>query len=240
MSIKCIASGQKGGVGKSTLTILTAKAAPALGIRLAIIDLAMGNPSTSLNLLGNIPRHTLATYVINVSKVNEVIHVIPTEHGPVYLIPSGYGDLALINEYGDFKERLGSLIKYLIDRVGIDHVVIDFPSFEPSLDSVLNEALDECDIVYPVGIQDLGSVVALRNLLHFVRRFSINVGRPVINMFRESLGRQWVAVVGKLSGLEPSIIHYDPWVIRWVHDGAGQYGVGVKEALSYVIREILS
>lgn len=134
VSIKCIASGQKGGVGKSTLTILTARVAPALGIRLAIIDLAMGNPSTSLNLLGNIPRHTLATYVINASKINEVIHVVPTEHGPVYLVPSGYGDLTLINEYGgDFKERLGSLIKYLIDRVGgVDHVVIDFPSFEPS------------------------------------------------------------------------------------------------------------
>ncbi|WP_243665450.1 hypothetical protein [Vulcanisaeta sp. JCM 16159] len=155
-------------------------------------------------------------------------------------MPSGYGDLALISEYGNFKERLDSLIKYLIDRVGVDHVVIDFPSFEPSLDNVLNEALSECDIVYPVGIQDLGSVVALRNLVHFVKRLSINVGRPVINMFRESLGKQWVAAVGKLVGLEPSVVHYDPWVIRWVHDGVSQYGAGVKEALSYVIREILS
>ncbi len=235
-----MASGQKGGVGKSTLTILTARAAPALGIKLAIIDLAMGNPSTSLSLLGTMPGHTLATYVINASKISEVVHVVPTEHGPVYLIPSGHGDLALINEYGDFREKLGLLIKYLVDRVGVDHVIIDFPSFEPNLDNVFSGALGECDVVYPVGIQDLGSVVALRNLVHFVRRLSISIGRPVINMFRESLGRQWVAVVGKLSGLEPSIIHYDPWVIRWVHDGAGQYGVGVREALTYVIREVLS
>lgn len=240
VSIKCIVSGQKGGVGKSTLTILTTMAAPALGIRLAVIDLAMGNPSTSLNLLSGVPRHTLATYVINASKVSEVIHIVSTEHGPVYLVPSGHGDLALVNEYGDFRDKLDSLIKYLIDRVKVDNVVIDFPSFEPNLDHVFTEALSMCDTVYPVGIQDLGSVIALRNLLHFVRRLSINVGRPVINMFRESLGKQWVAAVGKLVGLEPDVVHYDPWVIRWVHDGVGQYGVGVREALTYVIKEILS
>ncbi|WP_054843541.1 hypothetical protein [Vulcanisaeta souniana] len=201
----------------------------------------MGNPSTSLNLLGGVPRHTLATYVINASKVSEVIHIVSTEHGPAYLVPSGHGDLALINEYGDFKDKLDSLIKYLIDRVGgVDNVIVDFPSFEPNLDHVFTEALSMCDIVYPVGIQDLGSVIALRNLLHFVKRLSINVGRPVINMFRESLGRQWIAAVGKLASSEPVVVHYDPWVIRWVHDGNGKYGIGVKEALMYLIKEVLS
>ena len=240
MSIKCIASGQKGGVGKSTLTIIAARVAPALGIRLAIIDLAMGNPSTSLNLLGNLPSRTLASYVIGASKINEIIHVIPTEHGPAYLVPSGRGDLALVSEYGRFKEGLNSLIDYLIDRVGVDHVIIDFPSFEPSLDDLFSSALSNCDVIYPVGIQDLGSLMALRNLLMFAKKSSIDVGRSVINMFRESLGRQWVSAVGKLVGSEPSVIHYDPWVIRWVHDGVGQYSIGVREALTYVIRDILS
>ena len=239
MSIKCIASGQKGGVGKSTLTMLAARVAPALGIRLAIIDLAMGNPSTSLNLLGGLPSHTLATYVIGASRISEVIHVVPTGHGPIYLVPSGRGDLALINEDGGFGEKFNSLINYLIDRVGVDHVLIDFPSFEPSLDELFSNALEKCDVMYPVGIQDLGSLMALRNLLIFARKSSINVGRPVINMFRESLGRQWVSVVGKLAGSEPSVVHYDPWLIRWVHDGVGQYGIGVREALTYVIRDVL-
>ena len=240
MSIKCIASGQKGGVGKSTLTILAARVAPALGIRLAIIDLAMGNPSTSLNLLGGLPSHTLATYVIGASRINEVVHVIPAGHGPIYLVPSGRGDLALVNEYGGFTERLNSIINYLIDRIGVDHVLIDFPSFEPSLgEAIFGEALSNCDVIYPVGIQDLGSLMALRNLLIFARKSSVDVGRPVINMFRESLGRQWVSVVGKLAGSEPSVVHYDPWLIRWVHDGVGQYGIGVREALTYVIRDVL-
>ncbi len=240
MSIKCIASGQKGGVGKSTLTILTARVAPVLGIRLAIIDLAMGNPSTSLNLLGNLPSHTLATYVIGASKINEVINVISTWHGPIYLVPSGRGDLSLVSEHGEFKERFNSLINYLIDRVEVDHVLIDFPSFEPSINELFSEALSNCDVIYPVGIQDLGSVMALRNLLNFARKSSIDIGRPMINMFRESLGKQWITTVGKLASSEPVVIHYDPWVIRWIHDGNGQYGIGIKEALTYVVRDILS
>ncbi len=239
MSVRCIASGQKGGVGKSTLAVLTARTAVALGIKLAVVDLAMGNPSTSLHLLGVLPTHTLATHVIGASKLNEVIHIVSTEYGPVYLVPSGRGDLSLVNAYGDVSDRVGAVINYLVDRVGVDYVIIDFPSFEPNLDDLFANVLMRCDIVYPVGIQDPGSLAALKNLHDFVRKGSVSIGRPVINMFRESLGRQWVGVVSKLFGAEPSVIHYDPWLIRWVQDGGGYYGIGIREALTYIIKYVL-
>ncbi|KUO92649.1 MAG: hypothetical protein AT717_02170 [Vulcanisaeta sp. CIS_19] len=238
-AVKCIASGGKGGVGKSTITILTARASAALGIRVGVVDLALGNPTTSLILLGEVPRHTLATYVINASRLGEVVHVVPTEHGPIYLVPSGRGDLALVSSYGGLVEGFGEIINYLIDRVGVDYVLVDFPAFEPEVDEVFGSALRICDTVYPIGTQDPGSLIAVKNLAQFARRNSLELGRPLLNMFRESLGRQWVSALGKLVGVEPSVVHYDPWLIRWVNDGGGHYGIGVKEALTYILKDIL-
>lgn len=237
--VKCVASGGKGGVGKSTITVLTAKASAALGIRIGVVDLALGNPSTSLVLLGEVPRHTLATYVIGASRLSEAVHVVATEHGPIYLVPSGRGDLALINTYGGLAEGLSEVVDYLVNRVGVDYVLIDFPAFEPEVDELFSNALRVCDVIYPICTQDPGSLIAMRNLVTFVRRSSLRLGKPLINMFREALGRRWVDAFGKLIGTEPSIVHYDPWVIRWVHDGAGYYGVGVKEALTYILKHVL-
>nr|KJR72319.1 MAG: hypothetical protein TU36_02800 [Vulcanisaeta sp. AZ3] len=239
MSVKCIASGQKGGVGKSTLAILTSEVAPALGIRLGVVDLAMGNPSTSVALLGGVARHTVATYVVGASRINEVINVVPTRRGPVYLAPSGRGDLSLVRVHGDLRGGVKEIIDFMLSRLSVDYVVIDFPAFEPSIDEVFSDVLSICDVVYPVGIQDPGSLMAMRNLVFYARRVGVDVGVPVINLFREALGGRWVGVVGKLVGREPSVIHYDPWLIRFAFGDDVNYGIGVKDALEYIVRRIL-
>lgn len=202
--IKCFMSGSKGGVGKSTLAILASHVAPLLNYRLGIIDLAMGNPTTTYALLGSAPKGTLAAYLSGVLDISNIIYRLSTKRGPIILIPSSRGDEALL---GLLREDILDRFEELINNLpNLDGVVIDFPAFDPEVGGILSDIVRFCDDVYVLVIQDIGSIIASRRLV--TRTSSV---RAILNMYRETLGKDWVKAINRAVG-DVEIIRYDPFL----------------------------
>ncbi|WP_069806380.1 tyrosine-protein kinase family protein [Vulcanisaeta thermophila] len=239
MIIKCLASGSKGGTGKSTLAIIASRIARALGIRIGVLDLALGNPSTTVALLGQAPRHNLATYLMGISSVTDVVLEVPTSRGPIYLVPSGRGSSELVANVRYALDRFEALISTLEGRLHLDLVIMDFPAFNPYVDGLSPSLLKYCDVVHPVLVQDYGSLIAAYELVRFCGEGRVKTGVSVLNMVREVMGNGWVKSVGKLLGREPFVIHYDPWITRLILNGEFRDTQGVRELLGFVLRYLL-
>ncbi|MEV6911424.1 ParA family protein [Amycolatopsis sp. NPDC051071] len=176
---------QKGGVGKTSLSVGAAAALAERGRRVLLIDLdPQGHATTELLGLDEVPPHqpSLAKALTKVWKgpIGELAVRHPRSNlgrgGAFDVIPTSPGMFDLIRRLDQFRVP-GWQLARVIQFANYDHVIIDCP---PALDVLTNNALAASHgILVPVQ-PDRTSIRALRLLSDQVRYVEQTVGRPPI------------------------------------------------------------
>ncbi|WP_409491368.1 ParA family protein [Amycolatopsis sp. cmx-11-12] len=176
---------QKGGVGKTSLSVGASAALAERGRRVLLIDLdPQGHATTELLGLDEVPpgAPSLAKALTKVWKgpIEELAVRHPRSNlgrgGAFDVIPTSPGMFDLIRRLDQFRVP-GWQLARVIQFANYDHVIIDCP---PALDVLTNNALAASHgILVPVQ-PDRTSIRALRLLSDQVRYVEQTVGRPPI------------------------------------------------------------
>ncbi|MEC3982423.1 ParA family protein [Amycolatopsis sp. H20-H5] len=176
---------QKGGVGKTSLSVGAAAALAERGRRVLLIDLdPQGHATTEMLGMAEIPadRPSMAKALTKMWKgpVEELVVPHPRSNigrgGCFDVIPTSPGMFDLIRRLDQFRVP-GWQLARVIQFANYDHVIIDCP---PALDVLTNNALAASHgILVPVQ-PDKTSIRALRLLGDQVRYVEQTVGRPPI------------------------------------------------------------
>ncbi len=176
---------QKGGVGKTSLSVGAAAALAERGRRVLLIDLdPQGHATTELLGMDEVPpdQPSLAKALTKVWKgpIEELAVRHPRSNlgrgGVLDVIPTSPGMFDLIRRLDQFRVP-GWQLARVIQFANYDHIIIDCP---PALDVLTNNALAASHgILVPVQ-PDRTSIRALRLLSDQVRYVEQTVGRPPI------------------------------------------------------------
>ena len=194
-------SNQKGGVGKTTTSVNLAACVAALGKDVLLIDIdPQGNASSGLGLSGK-GRTTIYDVLMGEAGANEA--VLPTEFGPLSLIPSSIELAGAEIELVSMPARETLLREALAPiRDRYDYIFIDCP---PSLSLLTLNAMTAADsVLIPIQCEyyALEGVGQLMNTLQLVKK-RLNPVREiegvVLTMLdgRTNLGLQVVQEVKK-------------------------------------------
>ncbi|MFE6613872.1 ParA family protein [Amycolatopsis sp. NPDC057786] len=176
---------QKGGVGKTSLSVGAAAALAERGRRVLLIDLdPQGHATTELLGLDEVA-HDMPSLAKALTKVwKGPIEELAVRHprsnlgrgGAFDVIPTSPGMFDLIRRLDQFRVP-GWQLARVIQFANYDHIIIDCP---PALDVLTNNALAASHgILVPVQ-PDRTSIRALRLLADQVRYVEQTVGRPPI------------------------------------------------------------
>ncbi|RSM37581.1 ParA family protein [Amycolatopsis balhimycina DSM 5908] len=179
---------QKGGVGKTSLSVGTAAALAERGRRVLLVDLdPQGHATTEMLGLSEVPpdRPSLAKALAKTWKgpIEEIVVPHPRSNlgkgGALDVVPTSPGMFDLIRRLDSFRVP-GWQLARVIQFANYDHCVIDCP---PALDVLTNNALAASHgILVPVQ-PDKTSIRALRLLADQVRYVEQTVGRPSLSWF---------------------------------------------------------
>ena len=194
-------SNQKGGVGKTTTSVNLAACVAALGKDVLLIDIdPQGNASSGLGLSGK-GRTTIYDVLMGEAGANEA--VLPTEFGPLSLIPSSIELAGAEIELVSMPARETLLREALAPiRDRYDYIFIDCP---PSLSLLTLNAMTAADsVLIPIQCEyyALEGVGQLMNTLQLVKKRlnpALEIEGVVLTMLdgRTNLGLQVVQEVKK-------------------------------------------
>ena len=194
-------SNQKGGVGKTTTSVNLAACVAALGKDVLLIDIdPQGNASSGLGLSGK-GRTTIYDVLMGEAGANEA--VMPTEFGPLSLIPSSIELAGAEIELVSMPARETLLREALAPiRDRYDYIFIDCP---PSLSLLTLNAMTAADsVLIPIQCEyyALEGVGQLMNTLQLVKKRlnpALEIEGVVLTMLdgRTNLGLQVVQEVKK-------------------------------------------
>ena len=194
-------SNQKGGVGKTTTSVNLAACVAALGERVLLIDIdPQGNASSGLGLSGK-DRTTIYEVLMGEAGAHEA--VMPTEFGPLSLIPSSIELAGAEIELVSMPARETLLREALAPiRDQYDYIFIDCP---PSLSLLTLNAMTAADsVLIPIQCEyyALEGVGQLMNTLQLVKKRlnpALEIEGVVLTMLdgRTNLGLQVVQEVKK-------------------------------------------
>jgi chromosome partitioning protein len=179
---------QKGGVGKTSLSVGAAAALAERGRRVLLIDLdPQGHATTEMLGMDEVPSHlpSMAKALTKMWKGPVEALVYPHQRsnigrgGALDVIPTSPGMFDLIRRLDQFRVP-GWQLARVIQFANYDHVIIDCP---PALDVLTNNAIAASHgILVPVQ-PDRTSIRALRLLHDQIKYVEQTVGRPPINYF---------------------------------------------------------
>jgi len=179
---------QKGGVGKTSLSVGAAAALAERGKRVLLIDLdPQGHASTEMLGMAEVPSHlpSMAKALTKMWKGPVEELVVPHTRsnigrgGAFDVIPTSPGMFDLIRRLDQFRVP-GWQLARVIQFANYDHVIIDCP---PALDVLTNNAIAASNgILVPVQ-PDRTSIRALRLLHDQIQYVEQMVNRPPITYF---------------------------------------------------------
>ena len=194
-------SNQKGGVGKTTTSVNLSACVAALGKNVLLIDIdPQGNASSGLGLSGK-DRTSIYDVLLGEAGANEAI--LPTEFGPLSLIPSSIELAGAEIELVSMPARETLLREALAPiRDRYDYIFIDCP---PSLSLLTLNAMTAADsVLIPIQCEyyALEGVGQLMNTLQLVKKRlnpALEIEGVVLTMLdgRTNLGLQVVQEVKK-------------------------------------------
>lgn len=178
-------SSQKGGVGKSTATMLAAEAFVTLGLRVLMVDFdplgtlsdvmltryGFGFPADELwtvkDWLGITDEPSQAAYL-------DAKRVASQLRPGLYLLPTDNGLEDVLNELSADPGKLYALRDAIRARAGwFDVVVIDAP---PSVSALAWAALVAADVVVVPTLPDMTAIKGLRNVIRQIDDVRVNLG----------------------------------------------------------------
>ncbi|OXM54315.1 ParA family protein [Amycolatopsis alba] len=228
---------QKGGVGKTSLSVGAAAALAERGRRVLLIDLdPQGHATTELlgldEVAPNMPSLAKALTKVWKGPIEELAVPHPRSNlgrgGAFDVIPTSPGMFDLIRRLDQFRVP-GWQLARVIQFANYDHIIIDCP---PALDVLTNNALAASHgILVPVQ-PDRTSIRALRLLSDQVRYVEQTVGRPPIayyglvpGLYRRPVSHYAAAALQELYGFGIPMLSHVPLGV--VMNEAAAHGVPV-------------
>jgi chromosome partitioning protein len=228
---------QKGGVGKTSLSVGAAAALAERGRRVLLIDLdPQGHATTEMLGMAEVPAHlpSMAKALTKVWKGPVEELVVPHSRsnigrgGAFDVIPTSPGMFDLIRRLDQFRVP-GWQLARVIQFANYDHVVIDCP---PALDVLTNNALAASHgILVPVQ-PDRTSIRALRLLHDQITYVEQTVNRPPITyygivpgLYRRPISHYAMAALNELHSFNIPVLPHLPLGV--VMNEAAAYGVPV-------------
>lgn len=189
MTVRLAFANQKGGVGKSTLTLQTAYYASQQGLKVLVIDMdGQGNTSTKIvgrEAITNIP-----------SNITRSVDLFNSELEQVFVMQGNYGiDLlpAMINDDQLYAQEAASIDTIINPSINLetiaenyDLIIIDCP---PSLGRLLSAGLIMADkIIMPIqvsgfAVDGVGGLFRVVEQLQQIGREDLEISGIVINSF---------------------------------------------------------
>jgi chromosome partitioning protein len=228
---------QKGGVGKTSLSVGAAAALAEHGKRVLLIDLdPQGHATTEMLGMAEVPSHlpSMAKALTKMWKGPVEELVVPHTRsnigrgGAFDVIPTSPGMFDLIRRLDQFRVP-GWQLARVIQFANYDHVIIDCP---PALDVLTNNAIAASNgILVPVQ-PDRTSIRALRLLHDQIQYVEQTVNRPPITYFgivpglyRRPISHYAMAALNELHTFNIPVLNHLPLGV--VMNEAGARGIPV-------------
>jgi chromosome partitioning protein len=178
---------QKGGVGKTSVTLLLAGAAAALGLRVLVIDLdQQGNASSSLGVTGETAEFTAYEVLDQAKPGVATAAAVPAPAWPGVSVIAAHRSLAQLNMSAELgiESRLRTSLQGVTDW---DLILIDCP---PAVDRMVQNALTAANVAVIVtqptrySLEGVGQVMDTIEKVQAFLNAGLVIGGAIINGLR--------------------------------------------------------